>query len=138
MLTHLKQLKNNLLHNAFIKLCSCIIGYGIWSTLSNWYPIDISLSVPLCFYGSDKTITAPETIQVLLRGKRTTIATIDQTTIALHINGDSLHAGPNQITVENNNLFLPSNIHVVSYKPANLTIFVANNTPITEGLTQQL
>ncbi len=124
MSTILALIKNNLTNNAVIKLLSLIIGYGIWSCLAQHQTVDLWLTVPLCFYGTEKQIKAPDAIAVQIAGRRNHLALIDLESLAAHINADSLHAGPNAIILKNSHLFLPPTINVLNWCPSNVTITV--------------
>ena len=130
MRTHFIYLKNSLTHNAIIKTVSFIIACGIWHALSQSYTIDTWLTVPLCFYSAHpdqqtgKQITAPEQIAIHLTGKRELLRTINLETLAVHINSDALHDGPNPINIQSAHLFLPETIKLLHYSPANIIITI--------------
>jgi hypothetical protein len=137
MPTILVLIKNNLTHNTVIKLFSLIIGYGIWSFFTQHQTMDLWLTVPLCFYGAQKHITAPDSIAVQIAGKREHLSLIDLESLAIHINTRSLHAGPNPIKLKQSDLFLPPVINVLNWYPSNVTITVLEDQihpPIEKAL----
>jgi hypothetical protein len=108
---------------------SFLIGYGMWHSISISHTKDITISIPLSFYGSapaDSTLHAPEIITVHLAGKRSALQGINSDDLALHINANGLHVGANALTVDAQNLFLPNGVTVLDYAPAPIVISVAS------------
>lgn len=130
MFAHLIALKNSLTHNIVIKMVSFIIGYSLWLSFSQSHTIAIWLKVPVCFYGTEKKIEAPEQIAIHLAGKRSKLATIDTNNLTAHINTDNLHEGPNPLVVQASDLFLPNSITVLDCLPSNSIITVTNSIEI--------
>lgn len=131
-------IKNSLLNNATIKVFSLILGYALWSILSDHHTKTISVTAPLCFYGQNENITikAPESITVDLKGKKRELAVLDVSNLALHIDACGLKKGLNPIAVHNATLFLPDSICVVHYFPTK--IFVDVQEKFSLNTTQQL
>lgn len=124
MHSSLISLKNILTQNIIIKILSLMIGYGIWLSLAQLHTSAMQLTIPLCFYGTEKQIQAPDLITVHLSGKRHHLTTINPSALAIHINADSLHDGQNQLILQNSHLFLPKTINVIHWSPTPITIIV--------------
>jgi hypothetical protein len=109
-----------------LKILSCIIGYGIWSTLSSLHSHTAVFQAPICFYneGANKHIEAPDYITIQVQSKKEILKSIDTKNIAVHIDAQSLHNGPNLLTVNHATLFLPQSVNVVHCNPANIVITV--------------
>jgi hypothetical protein len=86
--------------------------------------VDLWLTVPLCFYGAEKQIKAPDSVAVQIAGKRNHLSLIDLESLAIHIDTNSLHIGPNPINLKQSDLFLPPTINVLNWYPSNVTITV--------------
>lgn len=54
-----------------LKAISLLLGYSLWSILSQNQTIRITVNVPLCFYNNAHNfiIDAPETIAIILESK---------------------------------------------------------------------
>lgn len=128
MVSTLTILKNSLTQNAVIKIISFFIGYGIWISLAQSQTTDLWLTVPLCFYGTEKKISAPDTLLIHIAGKRNNLYTIDPQQLAIHINTDSLREGPNCLTIKNSELLLPETINLLNWFPSNVTVTVFEDT----------
>lgn len=108
-----------------IKIISLALGYSLWALFNQMHPSTITLSVPLCFYGTTKansTLAAPETINVTLAGKRSDLARLDLETLAAHIDATTLALGPNPITLTHAHLFLPASCNLVHCTPSNILV----------------
>ncbi len=114
----MRLLRSTVTSSIFLKATSLILGFLLWSTISNLFPRSIWIEVPVCFYntGSYK-MRAPETINVELTGKRAYIKQINKDTIALHIDAQSLHSGDNLLTITQEMLLLPAAISVATVIP---------------------
>lgn len=116
-------LKKHLLNNASIKVLSLIFGFLLWVTLSQSYQTTVWLTVPVCFYNNEqKNITAPETIQIELQGKRTDLMLLDLSRLAVHLDAQQLTQPIQTVAISAHNLFLPDSIKLVHYTPSNITI----------------
>lgn len=134
------QLKQILTSKAPIKVVSLILGYSLWTILSQSQHTTMWTEVPVCFY--QKTdghcVTAPESIKVALRAKKSHLQTIDFNTLAVHVNASKLKEGDNQLLLNGSHLLLPDAIKLVHYNPANFLITVGkqNAMPITKSTSQ--
>ena len=120
---------NLLLSRPFIKINSCLIGYGLWIMLSQHQIITRTIQIPVCFYktaGSQKII-APETIQATIQSHKKNLQNFDVYNSALHIDASFLKIGNNQILLKKENLFLPDEIKLVNLLPSSLQIQLQNN-----------
>lgn len=120
--------------NVPLKIVSCILGYSLWSMLSQTYLDDLDIAVPVCLYNVPEsfTIDAPETINLRLRASRAMLRTITHDQVALHIDGTTLHAGTNPLLVCQSSLFLPENVNVVHYtaRPLMITLTEKAQPPV--------
>lgn len=116
--------------NAPLKIISLILAFGFWSLLNQMHPTLLTVTVPLCFYGEQKTvsITAPETIKVTLSAKRADLANLDLTTLAAHVDAPTLKPGPNNLILTSEHLFVPPSCNLVHYKPSNILVLVQEET----------
>lgn len=122
---HLKKL---FLTNAPLVIISLMFGYSFWYIASYNQVITLHINVPLCF--SVKTddnyiIDAPETVKITIEGKRSDIYTLDDASLAAHIDINRLLPGKHGIIITEQHLFLPKNIALVHCKPANLAITIS-------------
>jgi len=121
-------LKTELFNNVTLKIVSCFLGYAIWLTIGQSHSTSMQISVPLCFYAMPENyaVNAPETLTLELRGKRADLRNIDTQALALHIQGQDLQEGPNQIPISTASLFLPDDVKLVNYFPSNSCITIRN------------
>jgi hypothetical protein len=120
--------------NAPLKIISLMLAYSFWTLLNQMHPTLLTVTVPLCFYGEQKAttkISAPETLKLTLSGKRTDLANLDLTTLAAHVDATTLVAGPNNLTLTREHLFVPPSCNLVHYKPSNIVISVHEETITT-------
>lgn len=117
-------LKKNLTSNTVIKVISFIIGYGVWSFFGNARIIQKEVHVPICFYNENPeyAIQSPESIAVLVEGKRSDIYQLDLKQLAVHIDAASLKNGINLLAVTEKQLFLPDTCKVVYSTPLPMMI----------------
>lgn len=117
-------------NNAPIKIISCIIGYALWSLLSQTYHEQLELTIPVCLYNEPEnyTITAPEMVTVRLQGTRATLRTLTHEQLAVHLDATTLHAGDNPLCVDAQTLFLPEDVNMLHY----------NATPLLITLTEKI
>ncbi len=120
-------LKQALLGNSFLKASSLLIAYIFWSILGEGHPSSIWITVPLCFYNTSKNkkITAPETIAIQLKGKRSALYALDWPSLAVHIDVHSLKEGPNSYTLTSSNVLLPNSLVLANYRPSNVVIVIS-------------
>jgi len=122
-------IKNLLLTNAPLAMISLFLGYSFWYIASYDQTVTLHINVPLCFsVRPDNTINAPETIDITIKGKRADMYALDQEALAAHINTEKLLPGKHGILLTEQHCFLPKNIALVHYKPANLTFTISANT----------
>ena len=117
-------LKTIVTKNTPLKVCSFILGYSIWSVFSNLHTTTQEFTVPLCCYRLPEHLefNAPETINIVLSGKKNQLANINTQELAVHIQADDLALGTNPIAVTDATLFLPESIKLVHYSPVPVII----------------
>ena len=123
-------LKNAITSNLTLKICSIIIGYCLWTFLSQSHVTDVTFSIPLYVYGSsDYAISeAPENILVCIRAKRSDFYQLDTQSLAVHINADKLPLGTKEILIKDKHLFLPQNISMIHCNPQKIKIITTVKT----------
>lgn len=112
-----KALTSNYVH----KVCSFIIGVGIWGIVSSLHEDTLTLEIPLCFYSTQQQTVSqlpqgPAKIMVTLQGRRSHLRQLDKNQLAAHVNITKV--GPSGIIpqITDKNLLLPKSIKVVEYK----------------------
>ena len=112
-------LKRTFTANITLKAISLILGYSFWFILSRSYTTTFTHTVPVALYGAsaDYTIDAPEQIHVTLSGKRSDLAELKRSELAVHVDGKNLQVGANPLIVSCATLFLPEHIKVLNYSP---------------------
>lgn len=122
-------LKTLFLTNAPIIIISLFLGYSFWYIASYDQTVVLQFDIPLCFAGSTDsyTLDAPENIHITLKGKRADIYALEKESLAAHINTNKLSPGKHGLVITEQHLFLPKSVTLVQYKPANLTITIAEN-----------
>lgn len=119
--------KNLYLSNAPLAIISLLLGYSFWYIASYNHLMSLQLTTPLCFSELPKNYTfdAPEKIIITLTAKRSDLYALERETLAAHININKLLPGKHGIVLTEQHLFLPKNIALTQYKPANLCITIS-------------
>ncbi len=118
-------LKQAVTSTFFLKATSLIIGFLLWSIISDACTGHTWVTVPLCFYNKKNlSITSPENLLVQLKAKRSFLKHLDTRTLAAHIDAQTLHVGPNTVHITEDLLFLPSTITIQDIIPHNILITV--------------
>lgn len=116
-------LKRSFISKIFLKAAALILGFLFWSIMSDSFIATRWVTVPVCFYNIKReTLKAPETILVELRGKRAHLKHLDSTSIAVHIDAQTLNTGVNTLQVDTRALLLPPSIAVGDTIPHVLSI----------------
>lgn len=108
-----------------LKIISCILGYSCWNIFSENQLIHRTIVTPVSFYNISEQIhidSAPETLSLVLFGKRKDFNQLDITQLAYHINGNTLSFGTNHLIISTENLFLPESISIAKSNPSVLTV----------------
>lgn len=115
---------NLLLSPPFIKINSCIIGYGIWIIFSQYQIITHTIQVPVCFYKTveNQKIIAPDTIEIMVSAPRKILQKFDAHNSAIHIDASILDIGNNHVMLVKENLFLPDEINLLNLIPSHIQI----------------
>lgn len=123
------KLKHAFSSTIFLKAVSLVIGFLFWSILSQSFTTNRWVTIPVAYYnkGTEK-IEAADTVKVELKGRRSHLKNIDESTLSLHIDAQNLKPGPNTIEVTPENLFLPATIGVGEIIPHNITIHVSQGS----------
>jgi len=122
-------LKNLFLSNAPLAIISILLGYSFWYIASYNHIVSLRVNIPLCFSEATNSyvVHAPEKIAVTLMGKRSDLYSLERESLAAHININKLLPGKHGIILTEQHLFLPKNIALINYKPANLCIIISEN-----------
>ena len=125
-------LKNLCLNNAPLAIISLLLGYSFWYIASYNQIVTLQLDVPLCFSAlpAHVTVHAPEKITITVSGPRANMYCVEEKTLAAHVNINKLLPGKHGIILTEQHLFLPKNIALTNYKPANLCITISANNPL--------
>lgn len=118
-------IKKLLWSNLTIKCCSLILGFGIWSFLSQAQKCSFSCLAPIWFMHKDtRAISGPPYIEVTLAAQRSHLSTLDMNAIAVHIDAQNLKEGKNTKIVSQEDLLLPSYINMVDCNPRIVELIV--------------
>lgn len=115
-------LQKTLLNKHSLRMSSVLIGFLLWSVLSNSHYDSRTVTVPLCLYGEQKegvNAELPETITVTLQGKKSSLRAIDYTTLAAHVDYKEITTHKH-LKITSRHLLLPSLVSITSYCPLNL------------------
>ena len=117
------KIKQAILSNITIKIASLFFGLSLWLLISQNYPGEISLNIPLCFYSTKAvSIDAPEAIKVKLAGRRIALRKLDHNKLAVHVDTDKMPLGKNNLELSSDKLFLPKAIKMLKYSPTTIDI----------------
>lgn len=123
--------KKNLLKH-LCKITAFICGYSLWHLLAATFPIKREITVPLSFYNTNQqySITAPETITIMVQAKRSELNNLDLDNISAHIDETDLHIGDNFLFITHETLLLPNSIQVIDYPCTQIRVTMnkENNT----------
>lgn len=110
-----------------LMVASLILGFTVWSILNSYQIATIQLDAPICFYNTHENIniTAPESIKVLLNGKRSYFFNDGIRDIGIFLNAQNLSRGTHMIRVESEMLNVGPGITIVDYHPHTLKITVS-------------
>jgi hypothetical protein len=133
-------LKESLFSNTILKILSVVIGYGIWSLLGNHRPTQHTFQVPVCFYNvkDGQKIQAPELLTIDVQAARADLDSLQNETLALHIDAEKLEQGKQTIPVNAQQLLLPDSFKVVHYNPAQVVIDVCVDTSVNKETIQTI
>jgi len=110
----------------FLKASSLLIGFLLWSSVSELFPRTLWVVVPVCFYNKDnRIISAPEYVNIEISGKRAHIKRIDTRNLALHIDATSLQSGSNLLAITRELLYMPQSISILTTIPQKIMITVS-------------
>lgn len=123
----LNVIKQSLMSNLTLKVCSFILGCWFWFLLSGSHSVSITTEIPVYFYGSleNKDIKAPQRISIDLQCNRSQSYTLDTQQLAAHINADNFTAGSSSILITSEHIFLPRGVTLLHCKPAFIPITVS-------------
>ena len=121
-------LKNLLFSNAPLKIISLFLGYSFWHVASINQIITMNTTIPLYFSSTpyQVAVKAPETITIVLQGKRSDLYGLDKESLAAHVNISKLLPGKHGIILKEYHLFLPHTITLLQYKPSNLSCTIVD------------
>lgn len=113
------QLTNNLT----IKVISLIIGFLIWSVLSEKQMAIVERNLPVCFYNEPEklNIKTQNSIKVKISGLRKDLWTNESN--AIHIDASFITEEKDYIyEIEPEHIFLRQGVNLISYKPSKIKI----------------
>lgn len=127
----MKQLNKTLItNNLTLKVISLIMGFTFWFTWSDKQATKCRVDVPLCVYNVPESahFDAPETVKIELSGKLEDLYNLDLNTLAVHIDGSTLHEGNNQCVIQDDQLLVPDAIKMIHCTPSNILISFAGDS----------
>jgi hypothetical protein len=109
-----------------LKILALLFGCSLWYIFSQSRTDTVSLTIPLCFYNTEKTthLDAPEKIHVTLCGMRSELVSVCLEELVAHVDARTLNTKSSHIVIESHNLFLPASIKLVHYSPAPIPVHV--------------
>ena len=111
------------------KVGAVLIGVTLWSLVNTLHEATLTVEVPLCFFNLEDNLvlSAPEKVQVILSGSRSSLRALDLATLAAHVDASkNLRRGG--VILNAKHLLLPRGIKLLSYNPINLTVSVQKKT----------
>ncbi len=109
----------------FLKAISLIIGFLLWSIISDACTSHTWVTVPVCFYNKkNRLLNSPDQLLVELTAKRSFLRHLDKRALAIHIDAQTLKPGPNAVLITDDLMFLPSTITIKDIIPHNVLITV--------------
>lgn len=114
----IKKIRQIYCHNKILKINALILGYCTWNYLYNFCPFRHQIEIPICFYNQTNQYEIESEqdkiyIEILAKGK--TIKCLKD--LAFHINAKDIPIGQSYIQPDEKNLFLPTNVKMLNYKP---------------------
>jgi len=109
-----------------IKILSISLGFSLWYMYNQGRYDSINLDIPVYFYNevTHKTVRAPEIIHVTLSGTRKNLNLLEKEQLAIHLDASRYSKPMTYVTIDNQNLFLPTTIKLVHYNPAPIPVEV--------------
>ncbi len=106
----------------FLNSASCIMGFFMWYTISEFRILTITHKIPVYFdnVSQEQQIDAPEEVDITLSGTARQLYK-SQKIGALHFNAHKLSPGKQLIHISPENLLLPHTTKVVNYTPIEVT-----------------
>ncbi|MHB1665013.1 MAG: CdaR family protein [bacterium] len=125
---NLKNIKNILRGNSWLKIISLFIAIFIWIYVIGGKKYDINLHAGLKIYALPKGLaisnTLPKKIIVKLRGSKVSFMKLNKK-IYFRINGSSLLSKKNTLILSQSYLDLPSNIRVIRIYPKIIPVIIS-------------
>jgi hypothetical protein len=125
---NIKNIKNILRGNSWLKIISLFIAIFIWIYVIGGKKYDINLHAGLKIYALPKGLaisnTLPKKIIVKLRGSKVSFMKLNKK-IYFRINGSSLLSKKNTLILSQSYLDLPSSIRVVSIYPKIIPVIIS-------------
>ena len=120
----MKNLLPLLCKKAPLKIMVVCVACGTWNLLQNLLTTENKCTVPLYFYNTSDTsdITAPDSVQVVLKGPKQALRALDTSALAIHIDARSLKQGTQWHAASAGKMFLPNSVSVIHYNPALIAI----------------
>lgn len=116
--------RNTAPNNLILKLFSVVLGYILWSIMSQSHITTSQFAIPIFFYNIPQhtKIVAPETVSIQLRGTKKILRTLSTEPLAAHIDVQPLKGGDNLISLSKSTLFLPNQVELLQAIPSPLVV----------------
>ena len=120
----MKRQRNRDKNTFLLKVVSLIFGMTAWYIIINYQYQSLQFIVPVSFHDipENTIISAPETVEITLRGKRNELKNIDSETICFHIDAKKLKKGNNKIIITKDHLFIPDHVSLLNSLPSTILV----------------
>ncbi len=108
-------LRNHLLNNLSLSICSLLLAFGVWRAISSSAKIHATIPATIFFYNTNnKKIIAPEQCSLTVYAKRSTVTSLIHTA-AIHIDAQQYHNGKNKVLIKKEMFDIPSDVLLLNY-----------------------
>ena len=123
----MKQLTKKIFQSKLLLSAIAIIyAYFLWLMISQSFMDSIHINVPIIFYDipAKNEIKTQENIDVHVKGQRFDLRHLVKQNVSVSISAKNLTLGENPFTISQEHIFLPDEVKLIDYNPAQLTILV--------------
>lgn len=116
-----------LLSKHMLKVHALMLGFLIWSTISQNYIVTKTQTVALSFYNQPKNtrLYAPETVTITSFGPKNHLDQVFHSGYAVHIDLQDYQLGTHDLNINADHLFLPPTIKLLQLSPRLIQIKIA-------------